>query len=172
MTRFELRAEAYNSSMDVDEPEACTGSSLYVDVGLSDEDFEEDQPDCNSTQVPPAFEATRSRLLALKPAPGSSSKEFMIVRRLACRVMARLVVAELVPERVLGGSDNDIAFYFFGPQLVLGGAHQRYARLGCSVGGATVTLEDRVSGMAEVVEVSTGRKALDKAISDIKKFLT
>jgi hypothetical protein len=102
---------------------------------------------------------------------GAPAGDFHLAKATARDVMERLRESDLAPERLVSNSDGDIGFYFFGTETLPGGSHRRYARIGCSVEGLTLTLEDRVERKLEVTDIETDDASIDQAVATIQAHL-
>jgi hypothetical protein len=121
---------------------------------------------------PDPFEQARLALADIDSSVGSSrADDVRFAAELATQALNRFSRVNLVPDRVLKGGD-DVALYFFSKDLLDGGGHRRYARLGLSEDGVTLTLEDRVTGSLCVEEIHADNAALDQVAAHIQGFLS
>jgi len=94
------------------------------------------------------------------------------VRERVESIIRRITDAGLKPERVVESADRDWTIYFFGSELVAGGARRFYASVTVQAddaGSLIVLLGDRHQAHSEVFEI--GAHQLAEAIGRIRRFI-
>jgi hypothetical protein len=81
----------------------------------------------------------------------------------------RLDEMDRQPNSIDVAADGSVMLYFYGSQVLQGGAHRRYAVFGCSDVGLALMLTDRIDGNTSAVDV--GDSEVDGAITKAVEFL-
>lgn len=78
----------------------------------------------------------------------------------------------IVPDRVNAVADGSIHLYYFGAEILAGGAHRRYALVECAgQEGLNVLVADRVDRTAGKSWCLVGPEELDQTLARIRAFL-